>query len=361
MSHLYTHGDKGCGRFTFVCAVTWQVRALLSMRQELPRRASSGVPPPQLLRRASSGLPPLLLDDEVEDLSELDLPKLLMLGSAFYTGLNCCTFPLAVVKTRMQASSVQMGTVTASRELFRASGLRGFYAGLVPVLLGALPARVAYITALEGSRAFALHRAEAVGMSGATAAAASNGCAGFAAVLASQVVWTPFDVVTQRIMVASGTSGAAAADQSVSHVVRDVWHASGWRGFYRGFGVTLIAYLPGGSVWWAAYGGAREAATGQKVVPELLEQFGAATWASLWTVAVTSPLDVLKTRVQLSSGAVAPPVMSLAKELIASEGVTGLYRGFLPRWSQASIFSACVISLYEHLKIVCRKGNERSR
>ena len=89
--------------------------------------------------------------------------------------------------------------------------------------------------------------------------------------LASQTVWTPFDVVTQRIMVASGASGTQASDASVSHVIRDVWQTSGLRGYYRGFGVTLIAYLPGGSVWWAAYGGAREAAAGQQAVPIVLE------------------------------------------------------------------------------------------
>ena len=156
-------------------------------------------------------------------------------------------------------------------------------------------------------------------------------------------------------MVANGGSGAQTADAAVSHVVRDIWQNSGFRGFYRGFGVTLIAYLPGGSVWWAAYGGAREAASGQQTVPVLLEQAVSAAWASFWTVSVTSPLDVLKTRVQLSSATVAPSAVTLGKELLASEGLSGLYRGFLPRWGQASIFSSCVVILYEYLKQVCRK------
>ena len=58
-----------------------------------------------------------------------------------------------------------------------------FYAGLLPVLAGALPARAGYISALEGTRPFWQRRAEAAGMDGASAAAASNGAAGFAAVL----------------------------------------------------------------------------------------------------------------------------------------------------------------------------------
>ena len=70
---------------------------------------------------------------------------------------------------------------------------------------------------------------------------------------------------------------------------------------------------------------------------------------------VTSPLDVLKTRVQLAPSRVAPPVLAIGRELLRSEGFAGLYRGFLPRWSQASIFSGSVISLYEHLKRICKK------
>ncbi|EOD12268.1 hypothetical protein EMIHUDRAFT_459688 [Emiliania huxleyi CCMP1516] len=308
-----------------------------------------------LLRRTTTGLPIFEPPGEADDLEELDLPKLLLVGSAFYTGLNCCTYPLAVIKTRMQASAVSMGSLEAAGELWRISGIRGFYAGIGPVLLGALPARAGYITALEGTKAFWQARAEAAGVTGPTAAAASNGAAGFGAVLASQTIYTPCDVVTQRVMVASGSGGAAAADASAAHVVRDIWSTSGWSGFYRGFGVTLIAYLPGGSVWWAAYGGARSAASGQQLMPDLAELALAATWASLWTVAVTSPLDVLKTRVQLAPSRVAPPVLTIGRELLRSEGFAGLYRGFLPRWSQASIFSGSVISLYEHLKRICKK------
>ena len=48
--------------------------------------------------------------------------------------------------------------------------------------------------------------------------------------------------------------------------------------------------------------------------------------------------------------------MPLATALVKSEGLSGLYRGFLPRWSQASIFTGCVINIYEHLKRICVKN-----
>ncbi len=45
-------------------------------------------------------------------------------------------------------------------------------------------------------------------------------------------------------VVARGANGAAAADTSFAAVVHSILHTSGWRGLYRGFGVTLVAYLP---------------------------------------------------------------------------------------------------------------------
>jgi solute carrier family 25 protein 44 len=280
------------------------------------------------------------------------------MGSGMYTILNCITYPLAVVKTRMQASGTNMSSREAAADLMKTAGPRGFYAGLLPVLTGALPARAGYITALEYTRPVALLAAESAGLSSTAAATISNGAAGFAAVMASQLIYTPCDVVTQRMMVASGASGEAAADQSFSAVVRSVYDNGGLRGFYRGLGVTLLAYLPGGSVWWGAYGGARfaigEKGLGQRI-PETAERMVCSVWASFCTIFVTSPLDVLKTRVQLSRQATAPPLLQMGQQLMREEGLSGLYRGFMPRWAQASIFTSCVINIFEHLKIVCRK------
>ena len=80
-------------------------------------------------------------------------------------------------------------------------------------------------------------------------------------------------------MVASGSAGAE--DASFAAVVRSVWATGGWRGFYRGFAVTLIAYLPGGSIWWGAYGGAKavsaESRMIQQHVPTVVEQAVAAS------------------------------------------------------------------------------------
>ena len=70
---------------------------------------------------------------------------------------------------------------------------------------------------------------------------------------------------------------------------------------------------------------------------------------------VCSPLDVVKTRVQLVRTGEAPPLLATASLLVRSEGVSGLYRGFMPRWGHASVWGSIVISLYEYLKVICKK------
>ena len=87
----------------------------------------------------------------------------------------------------------------------------------------------------------------------------------------------------------------------------------------------------------------------------LHERMAAASGGAALTALAVTPFDVVKTRMQLAPGKTAPPLLAMGTLLVREEGLTGLYRGFLPRWAQASIFTACVINIYEHLKRICRK------
>ena len=81
------------------------------------------------------------LDDD-----DVDIPKLLLVGSGAYTCLTATLHPLSVIKTRAQAvsSSAHTSRIELIRGMIAASGVRGLWAGVVPVLAGALPARAAF-------------------------------------------------------------------------------------------------------------------------------------------------------------------------------------------------------------------------
>ncbi|CAM9799027.1 unnamed protein product, partial [Choristocarpus tenellus] len=59
------------------------------------------------------------------------------------------TCPIEVVKTQLQASSVAKGSnpLTIAGNIFRTEGVRGFFRGLAPGLIGIIPARSTYFWA----------------------------------------------------------------------------------------------------------------------------------------------------------------------------------------------------------------------
>lgn len=297
---------------------------------------------------------------------ELDLPKLLVAGSVIYSGLTTSLHPLNVIKTRAQAFSsdkVQVSRTEAVRSLMRTQGVRGLWAGLVPVLAGALPARAGYILALEGTRPQAQAAARFAGLDGASAEAVAHGVAGFAAAMASLLIYVPADVVSQRMMVTTGPN-TAALRRTLFGEIAAVHAAGGWRGFFRGFGISAATGLPAGSIWWAAYGstrGALPALLGP--IPDLAQAAVAGTLAAAATVVTVAPLDTLKTRTQLAgalasdaAGAASEPVWRLATRLARQDGLLSLYAGSLPRFAHLSLWGTALITVYEQLKRTCRKA-----
>ena len=305
------------------------------------------------------------------DGDDVDIPKLLLIGSGAYTCLTTTLHPLSVIKTRAQAIS-SSGHTTSRIELIRgmiaASGLRGLWAGLAPVLAGALPARAAYIVALEGVRPRAAAGARSLGLTGVQVDAVAHGCAGLAAAAASMLIYVPVDVVSQRLMMYGDPAAAASrgmdvtARPSFTREVRSIVETSGVRGLFRGLGISLAIGLPAGSIWWGAYGSAR-AALGRTPslceTPDIALKGAAGTFAAFCTCAAVAPLDTIKTHVQLSAAGT-ESAWRLATRLLRNDGLFSLYAGFGARFVHLSIWGTCLITIYEELKRVCKKRPPQS-
>ena len=68
--------------------------------------------------------------------------------------------------------------------------------------------------------------------------------------------------------------------------------------------------------------------------------------------AVTTPLDVVKTRTQLSAATAAHPLLSTLRSIASREGPAALFQGWGPRAAKAAPACAIVLSAYELLKHV---------
>ena len=76
--------------------------------------------------------------------------------------------------------------------------------------------------------------------------------------------------------------------------------------------------------------------------------------------AVTNPMDVIKTRIQIELGekGVRLNNYEVAREIIQSHGIKGLWTGLAPRLLKVAPACAIMISSYEYCKRFFREYNQ---
>ena len=293
----------------------------------------------------------------------LDKSRFFVLGAALFSGVSAALYPAVVLKTRLQvAPPPQAAAAAAAAAILRRDGPRGFYRGFGVSLAGTVPARAVYMAALETTKSAVGSAALRLGVAEPAANAAASAAGGVSAAVAAQVVWTPVDVVSQRLMVQTAPA-AAAHYRGGADAFRKILLADGVRGLYRGFGVSVLTYAPSSAAWWASY------ATAQRLLwravgpahhdsrgAAMAVQGASAAAAGGAAALVTMPLDTVKTRLQvMGAGARAPTLAAAARDLVREGGWAACYRGLGPRWASMSLSSATMVTAYEFLKRLSAK------
>ncbi|XP_030550836.1 solute carrier family 25 member 44 [Rhodamnia argentea] len=299
---------------------------------------------------------------------KLDKTKFYVVGAGLFTGVTVALYPVSVVKTRLQVATkdtLERDALAVLRGILKTDGVPGLYRGFGTVITGAIPARIIFLTALETTKVATFKMVETMKLAEPTQAAIANGLAGMTASVFSQAVFVPIDVVSQKLMV-QGYSGHARYSGGLD-VVRKVLQSDGIRGLYRGFGLSVMTYAPSSAVWWASYG------SSQRVIWRLLGHGPGLQEAppSNWTImsvqaaggiiagatasCITTPLDTVKTRLQVMGLEKRTSVRKVVRNLIAEDGWTGLYRGLGPRFFSMSAWGTSMILTYEYLKRLCAK------
>ncbi|XP_044467417.1 solute carrier family 25 member 44-like [Mangifera indica] len=302
---------------------------------------------------------------------KLDKTKFYGVGAGLFTGVTVALYPVSVVKTRLQVASkdtVEKNALSVIRGILKADGIPGLYRGFGTVITGAIPARIIFMTALETTKVAAFKMLEPFKLSEATQAALANGIAGMSGSLLAQSVFVPVDVVSQKLMV-QGYSGHAKYSGGID-VARKVIRSDGIQGLYRGFGLSVMTYAPSSAVWWASYGSSQRVIwrlLGRVTDPEkappsqgtiALVQATGGIVAGATASCITTPLDTIKTRLQVMGHDKRPSTVHVVKKLIAEDGWQGLYRGFGPRFFSMSAWGTSMILAYEYLKRLCAKEEE---
>ncbi|KAF3567756.1 hypothetical protein DY000_02011291 [Brassica cretica] len=293
------------------------------------------------------------------DWQMLDKPRFFFLGAALFSGVSTALYPILVLKTRQQVSPTRISCANISLAIARLEGLKGFYKGFGTSLLGTIPARALYMTALEITKSCVGQATVRLGLSDTTSMAVANGAAGLASAVAAQVVWTPVDVVSQRLMVQGDVSLSSCRYTNGFDAFRKILCTDGPRGFYRGFGLSILTYAPSNAVWWASYSLAQKSIWsrlkrhdgGGSVVVQALS----AVTASGCSALITMPVDTIKTRLQVLDAEEngrrrAMTVMQTVRSLMREGGFGACYRGLGPRWVSMSMSATTMITTYEFLK-----------
>ncbi|XP_065855063.1 uncharacterized protein [Euphorbia lathyris] len=298
----------------------------------------------------------------------LDKTKFYVVGAGLFTGITVALYPVSVVKTRLQVATkdtAERSAFSVARGILKTDGVPGLYRGFGTVITGAIPARIIFLTALETTKIAAFKIVEPFKLSEPSQAAIANGFAGMTASLCSQGVFVPIDVVSQKLMV-QGYSGHAKYNGGLD-VARTILKSDGIRGFYRGFGLSVLTYSPSSAVWWASYGSSQRVIwrflgngsdiegappSSSKIV--LVQAIGGII-AGASASCITTPLDTIKTRLQVMGQGKKSTARQVVKNLIKDDGWTGFYKGIGPRFFSMSAWGTSMILAYEYLKRTCAK------
>ncbi|RZC49436.1 hypothetical protein C5167_017855 [Papaver somniferum] len=332
----------------------------------------------------------------------LDKSKFFILGAGLFSGVSFILYPVVVLKTRQQISSsnTQLSSFKTAGSIIRYEGFfKGFYRGFGTSLMGTIPARALYMTALEVTKSNVGPFVMKMGFSEGTAMASANAIAGLTAAMAAQLVWTPIDVVSQRLMV-QGSGGSSGINKNPTFqysggidAFRKIVKSDGIRGLYRGFGMSTVTYAPSNAIWWASYsisqrvmwggyscylakkgngttGGASSCSGGGGCISPsaktvMAVQGLSAAMAGGFSALVTMPLDTIKTRLQVLDGcgngsgsSAQPTIRQTVKNLVKEGGWSACYRGLGPRWVSSSFSATTMITTYELLKRLSAKNYE---
>ncbi|PJF19347.1 Mitochondrial nad transporter [Paramicrosporidium saccamoebae] len=255
--------------------------------------------------------------------------KHVVAGAAAGWMIAFVTCPLDVVKTRLQAKSVQSaqqaqsaGFVKQLGTIWKQEGLRGMYRGLGPTLVGYLPAFSIYfptyhfckvrLSAWRGTPAgedAVVHMISAM-----TAGAAGN--------LSTNPLWVVRTrLMTQHVLGDRIYSGALDAFSSI-------WKEEGLRGFYKGATVSVVG-VSHVAIQFPLYEWLKRIQVSDPADLSPLNILLASTVAKVLASTVTYPHEVIRTRLQIqrSQHSRFMGVFNVIRKTFKREGIRGFYRG----------------------------------
>ncbi|KAH7365341.1 hypothetical protein KP509_18G021700 [Ceratopteris richardii] len=288
----------------------------------------------------------------------LKFPQYMMAGSVAGMVEHLAMFPVDTLKTRMQMVRDVHGSTysfvgRSFTSILKAEGVLGLYRGIGAMALGAGPAHAVYFSVYEIAK-------EELGGNQPGHHPIAHGVAGVLATIASDAIFTPTDVVKQRLQL-PGNQYSGVID-----CARRLLKDEGIRAFYASYRTTVIMNAPYTATHFATYEAVKAGL--KNLWPErtkeenLFMHLTAGGAAGALASAVTTPLDVVKTRLQCQGvdGAerfATSSIQDVIRSIVKKEGPRALLRGMKPRVLYNTPAAAICWSTYEASKAFLQNIN----
>ncbi|KAK7048839.1 putative mitochondrial carrier protein PET8 [Favolaschia claudopus] len=254
----------------------------------------------------------------------------LIAGGLAGTAVDLLFFPIDTIKTRLQSP----------QGFVRAGGFKGIYKGVGSVGVGSAPGAAVFFATYDTLKRVSPLPAHLEPVTHMLSASVAE--------VAACLVRVPTEVIKTRAQTSS-----YGPDKSSLIAAKLTLANEGWRGFYRGFGTTIMREIPFTSIQFPLYE-LLKTRLANFVGRKPLYAHEAAVCGSIAggiAAALTTPLDVLKTRVMLdmrdSTKEKLPSLSNRLKTIHVMEGMPALFAGILPRTLWISAGGAVFLGVYE--------------
>lgn len=167
-----------------------------------------------------------------------------------------------------------------------------------------------------------------------------------------QILTNPLWVLKTRML--SSDRHAAGAYPSMWVGARRLMHEEGWRGFYRGLGVSLIG-VSHGAVQFAVYEPLKRFVLGKQTATAKTRNESTlivSSVAKLVAGAVTYPYQVVRSRLQNYNAEerFGRGIVGVSRQIWLEDGLRGFYRGLVPSVVRVMPATWVTFLVYENVK-----------
>ncbi|KAI8958424.1 mitochondrial carrier [Daldinia sp. FL1419] len=251
--------------------------------------------------------------------------------------------------------------VTAITDIYKAGGVRGFFAGnglnvvkIMPetaIRFGAYEAAKKTLASLEGHND--MHQINPY----------SKFVAGGVAGMTAQFCVYPLDTLKFRLQ-SEYVSGGPRGNALLLQTAQKMWAEGGVRATYRGVTMGLIGMFPYSAIdmgtfeflktTYVAYKAKAEGIHEEDTQPSTLVTGIMGATSGAFGASVVYPLNVLRTRLQTQGTRMHPArynsIWDVAQKTIKNEGVRGLYKGLMPNLLKVAPALSITWMVYENTK-----------